>query len=324
MTVLATPPQVGLWTGVVTNPDQRVWLQHDAVPQHAGAPQNTRNTIKAQSLPTVGVANALPTLTPGTPPTFQAKAPTHDFHERIWIFPPEMLLRNPALGTNIPFQVWNTFLNRYKNTFVGAALQDLTGIETDLTPGEEYTSNTHKTQYLWLTPEAGMRMNGLLLATFEDGAGQMRIIVERASVVPVVPDAPVTERWIWQSDVMVSENGTEQRQSLSSSPRRETDFNLTVIYPDEANAVIKQLFADSASAIVLPMYQYLVGLKQTALAGSLLVQADPVQGDLRVGQDISLYNRKVGHSLNKIEAIKPPRHRPPKRHMACSPRQHVP
>lgn len=300
----AMTPFLATWNGVVTTPEQTANLLPGAVPQYGGAPQNVRSVAMSRTPVVIDQPDAPPVLAAGAPPSFRVTAPTDDFHQRIWVMPKELSLRNPTIGADIPIQLWNTFTEVPTNEYVTTLLEDLTGVEFDMPAGTVLDSLELKTANLSLTADAGFKMNGRVRFVFTAGEGVMLLIVERANIVPVVPDAPVTETWTWRSQVMVSENGAEQRVSLMASPRIKTDFNLTVIYPDEANSVIKQLYGDSASAIILPQYQYLAGIKQKAPVGATDVIVDPSVGDLRAGMSVVLIDRRKGiTAINSITTI---------------------
>lgn len=226
-----------------------------------------------------------------------------DYHYRIWLLPSTLVLRNPALGVNVPVTLWNTFPNPDPNTYVETQLQDLTGITTDVSPGTAVPGMQLRTINLQVNEDAGFSMNGLIRFVFAAGIGELRLIVSRASIVPVIPDSPVTEKLQWRSSVMQSDDGTEQRVSLRPVPRRITSFNLTVVYPDEANDVIKQLFGDAAGTVVLPLYQYLSSIKAAAPATGTTLLVRHIFGDLRAGDSVMLRDRNGTTELNSIASI---------------------
>lgn len=303
--VIADHGGAAFFNGVPTNATQLVWEQPGAVPQWAGSASNIRSMVRDGQ----AVKPLVTAAQPGTPPagketpTAFAKTHHHDFHYRIWAVPSEMQLRNPALGTDFPLKLWNTMPVPPTNIYANTELQDLTGVVVDILPGDEVRSFNFPTVNLQLNGDAGLKMNGVVRFNFISGFGDLRLIVERASIVPVVPDSPVVEKWKWLSQVIVSENGTEQRISLSPAPRKSTQFNLTVIYPDEANSVIKQLFGDSASAIVLPQYQYLAGIKTAAALNSTFLEVDVIRGDLRAGSNVLIVDRRAASELNTVKNV---------------------
>lgn len=298
----------GFFGGTASNVDQLVYLQPEAVPQWPAYANNVRDSIRDPYAAGVLSTGAAPGTPPsgGDAPSFVTQTQHQDFHYRIWVTPVELSLRNPALGIDIPIQLWNTWPFPPTNTYVATALQDLTGVTADISPGDTLRSFQAGNVNLQLDSDAGLKMNGYVSFEFVQGVGLLHLTVERASIVPVIPDSPVREKWEWRSNVMVSEDGTEQRVSLTSAPRKTTDFVLTVIYPDEANAVIKQLFADSASAIVLPQYQYLAGLKVDALAGDTILSAPTNRGDLRAGSTVLIRTRQNGFELNTVDSVTDP------------------
>lgn len=303
--------EMGYWRGVPSNVEHLVNLAGNANRVWAGYSRNTLSIARDMwddPLKVFDVSSPVGAHPPGKPQDNHVQVTMHqDFHYRVWAIPNEMSLRNPALGVNIPIKLWNTWPFPPTNTYVATSLLDLTGVTADILPGTLIRSFGYPTVNLQLNTDAGLKMNGLVQFEFVQGVGFLRLIVERASVVPVVPDAPVTEKWTWRSQVMVSENGTEQRVSLSPAPRKTTDFNLTVIYPDEANSVIKQLFGDSASAIVLPQYQYLAGLKFDAAVSSTVVVAPIAPGDLRPGSSVLIVDNRSGVSeLNTVTSVVAP------------------
>lgn len=101
------------------------------------------------------------------------------------------------------------------------------------------------------------------------------------ALASAVPETPIGETWAWASDLIVSDDGSEQRISLRSDPRR--SFGNTYIFDGLAELIEikRQLRALFREEVAIPLYQYATRLKAAAPGGSGYLTFNPVRTDLR-------------------------------------------
>ncbi len=106
-------------------------------------------------------------------------------------------------------------------------------------------------------------------------------------LISVRPDAPMSEVWQWDTDVMVSRNGTEQRVDNSPIPRRTIGGDYVI----HSQALITQLMMGLAAAKGLPLhapfFQYQTNLTALASIGATSVSFVARRTELRDG-DLAL------------------------------------
>ncbi len=96
-----------------------------------------------------------------------------------------------------------------------------------------------------------------------------------------VPETPIVESWVWASDPMISDDGSEQRVSLAGDPKR-TFSNKFVFNDDSAIRTAKdQLSATFREAVAMPLHQYGTRLKAAAVATGVYLTFTPTKTDLR-------------------------------------------
>jgi hypothetical protein len=99
-----------------------------------------------------------------------------------------------------------------------------------------------------------------------------------------VPETPINESWLWLSDRMVSEDGSEQRISLRNEPRRAFS-NSYMLDRRQRNPFDKAttIFGAFREEVAVPLYVYQTRLKAAVAAGASYLTFNPVKTDLRDG-----------------------------------------
>jgi hypothetical protein len=98
-----------------------------------------------------------------------------------------------------------------------------------------------------------------------------------------VPETPINESWLWLSDRMVSEDGSEQRISLRNEPRRAFSNSYMLTGGNEIRLAKQQLYAAFREEVAVPLYVYQTRLKAVVAAGASYLTFNPVKTDLRDG-----------------------------------------
>jgi len=116
-----------------------------------------------------------------------------------------------------------------------------------------------------------------------------------------VPEAPIGENWQWQSDVIRSDDGTEQRIELLEIPKR--SFSLTLKYDDEADLRRDlPIFLQFGSAFDVPLYQYQTRLKANAAAAATVLTIVASRTELREGEDCYIFD-KDGGEVHTVDSL---------------------
>lgn len=103
------------------------------------------------------------------------------------------------------------------------------------------------------------------------------------SILLQQPDTPLVEKWVWGSDIPVSNDGTEQRISLSSLPQRAWTGVFTFSKVEDVRRHLATMFKKFALLFDWPAWHNVVKLKQSAAAAQKIMRCNPARSDFRVG-----------------------------------------
>ena len=211
-----------------------------------------------------------------------------DYYYRIWIWPLNVFIESADIGVPQDYSIWNAFPGTTNNTInviteSGTAGLIISPIVTDVyTPLEEKI-------------ETVIAPAGDILTTFTfdftEGDGILTVVsreVEPDVVLDVEPLHGVTEQWVFNTDIMVSENATEQRVAIRQVPQRRLNYVGAVKSEADRKRHLNQLHAAMGREIYIPYWQYSCPISVEATIGSTELFCVPDQADLRDGDYILL------------------------------------
>jgi hypothetical protein len=183
------------------------------------------------------------------------KGLSQDFFEHIII-----LDRSYPLGIILsiierPIEIYNAYRNEIhtlnsftNNTDSGVTIPDLPGLPEDINPQNGIVGT------LTVDTAGPPTINGTLVFNFV-GLGDFTIPVtgQRAVMIPFIPETPLVERLIFQTDVIPRINGYEQRIALRDTPRQVFD-TLYKLTGHDRRAFLSILFDSMGRAAGLPMW----------------------------------------------------------------------
>lgn len=205
-----------------------------------------------------------------------------DFYFKIWIVPNRLEMRNPRIGVDIPFNVWNAFPYRHNLTAINGTNAE--GLELDTSAPDTFYEIEYREVNIQILPTAPLTVDAVFEFVFQWGSGLFNFIAERASVVNITPDVPVKEIWSWLTDIIVTDNGREQRIALRTVPRRSQTTKLIALNKEEVRVKFDQMLLDFVGEVVMPYFQYATPTTQPALVGATGLAFDPSKTDIREGE----------------------------------------
>lgn len=120
------------------------------------------------------------------------------------------------------------------------------------------------------------------------------------------PDVPMGEEWQWQTDVMTSRNGTEQRIDNSAIPRRQISGNYRIFDQALINQFAMSMARAKGDGIHAPFFQYETKLTDSASAGASLLAFDARRTELRSGDLAMIYDdNDLAFELVEIAVLSP-------------------
>ena len=99
----------------------------------------------------------------------------------------------------------------------------------------------------------------------------------------VEPEVPLLEWWNWWTDKIISDDGTEQRISLRSYPRKRFSHKYVLDGEDVVRETKRLLYKEIRETLAIPLPQYMTRLKAKAAAAAVALVFNIDRTDLRDG-----------------------------------------
>lgn len=169
-------------------------------------------------------------------------------------------------------------------------ISKLTGYAV-LAPGESfevYQSGIIVVAYQ-SAPAEVQQSGGLIVAETEAPGGVNQSGVHVVATVKcrpfnwVLPEEPIEEVWRWNTDIITSDNGTEQRISLRTTPRVQLTHKFALDNSPDLRKVFRALWSDLGKPVPMPHWQYKTKLQSVTAAGQSRLYFDPKKTNIRSG-----------------------------------------
>lgn len=98
------------------------------------------------------------------------------------------------------------------------------------------------------------------------------------------PEVPISETWMWQTDVQVAYAGDEDMTAFRRYPSRSFAGNIEFENETAIRRHMALMWQRHKSVLKLPLFQYQTKLKAPAAVGALGVSVNALRSDLREGQ----------------------------------------
>lgn len=239
-----------------------------------------------------GASLPFPSLLAGT--LRPQKTQHTDFHYRIWVIPGTLSLVNPELGTDIPFRVWNTFVD--PETISAVNVTGSSVLSYDVGVGTVLGDFEYRLVNLQIG-DGEPTVDAVTLFVTEQGQGRLRVLADVSDVFTIAPDVPVSETWEYLTEVLTAYDGSEQRVSHRTAPRIRMTLNVRAI--DMADRIRQyELFVKNLKVqSVLPLFQYGANVTAVTAPGGSRLYFDPIVTNVQVGQPIVAIQDSTGQRL---------------------------
>lgn len=216
-----------------------------------------------------------------------------DYYNRIHIRPSNVNVGNLVSEQQFAIEVWNGFFNnRYLQNI---QVQNGGGISlVGAVPPATWAALETKTYQLTVTTDGPPDINAIFRFDWDGTADDANLTVlgSRIVALPYIFEAPAKEVLEWKTDVLTTNDGSEQRVRLRKKPRQSFNVTYPIPYREMAraeNLVYGWLTRRWAVAIWSEAQQ--VG---TLLAGTTVINIDTTASDYRDGALIMIWesNRK--------------------------------
>lgn len=208
------------------------------------------------------------------------------FHFRFIPVPAVLNVNNPALNTDIPFYLWNTF--PFPDELVSGTILNTTVVTTDLTVGSDIR-DFEWVEYHIQIGAGEAEVDADLQGVFSQGSFTLGILGTLIVDMPLIPEEDVSEVWTWSTSITTSYNNTEQRVRLAPGPVRVAEYSYET---DETEMVevARRLYQSTVGLLTVPFYQYQTKLTQDSSPGDTEIFFNPDYTNLRVGDYLYIRN----------------------------------
>lgn len=227
-----------------------------------------------------------------------------DFYFRIYLSPIFIDLSTIASSQTHQIQLWNAYPYTAANldsiNVTNSSGIEITGAEPPFTmyPLAEIAYE------VTISVSGPPDINSLIQFDFSDvnNPYPIHIVGTRAVKFDIAPEVPIVETWEWLSDIMISEDGTNQRISLRGEfPRIEQQFKVVFDNIIDMSNIQADLLK-MAGRIWLPEYQYATLILQNALTNDNIIYFDPNKTDVRDSEYILLKTNTFSQ-LVKVSSV---------------------
>lgn len=216
-----------------------------------------------------------------------------DYYNRIHIRPSNVNVGNLVSEQQFAIEVWNGFFN--SRQLQNIQVQNGGGISlVGAVPPATWAALETKTYQLTVTTDGPPDINAIFRFDWDGTADDANLTVlgSRIVALPYIFEAPAKEVLEWKTDVLTTNDGSEQRVRLRKKPRQ--SFNVTYPIPYQEMARAENLvygWLTRRWAVALWSEAQQVG---TLLAGTTVINIDTTASDYRDGALIMIWesNRK--------------------------------
>ena len=226
------------------------------------------------------------------------------FYNRIIVSPASLDYGNLLVDTTKNIEVFNAFLspktlNSISSTNVDGITLTGTAPPTVFAPLQalEYAAEA-------VTNEGPPTINGAYLFDFEVGIADAVVPVEgkRVLALPYLFQAGLKETLSWQTQVITSNNGYEQRIKTRRSPRQEFSFDIAV--PRTESTYLDGLsYSWRGNFFGLPISSEARFLTAPITLNDLVISVDTAFGDFREAGMVMVYNTPTDLALLSIDTF---------------------
>lgn len=229
-----------------------------------------------------------------------------DWYNRIHLLPAAINFGNIVSPVSRSIEVWNAFCAPVTLTSIDASGADGLALTGQTAPPLAYGALKSRVY----TVAAGTQGSPILVASyvfrFSNGASSKLTVTGRRVVVfGFAPNwaGGITERLEWLTDVLESQDGTEQRVRLRAIPRRSFEYQLDLANHD-VRVMETLLHAWAARVFAVPVWTDRTVLTAPVSVGATAVTvSDAPNADYHAGGLVAFWSDNQHHEVGEILSL---------------------
>lgn len=228
-----------------------------------------------------------------------------DFYYRVYVSPSLIELGTIASSQTRTIEVWNAWPESSAILYE-VQINDPIGIQIDGPSTPLSLNPLEQTSYTITIDSLGPpSINVEMVFDFTNVPNPRPVIIlgQRAIRFDIIPDGSVKETWQWLTDLIVANDGSEQRIALRGTmPRVIQNFRVLFTKLDAINKFWSDMLT-AAHTFWVPEWQYSTMLTQGSLSGSSRLYYDPNLTDIRSGEYTILIQRSGASVLVQVASL---------------------
>ena len=222
-----------------------------------------------------------------------------DYYFRIHCTPLSIDFGTISSDQQRQFYIWNAYPYNQVNLYE-ILISDSSGL-TITGQSFPFTLNALQelTYELYVDGLGAPKVNSEIQFDFSDYPDPFPLVLtgDRIIKFDVVPEIPLEETWEWLTDIIVSDDGTEQRIDLRGPyPKIEQNFN--VIFDNEE--LLREFYANLSickSSLWVPEFQYTTKITTSSVIGNINIYYDNSKIDVRAGEYVLIKNNYISEVI---------------------------
>jgi len=260
-------------------------------------PHLLSGTLSSAPAPVAGDDQAGPTI-----PTY-----FDYFYERIHLIPNGNINLGVVVGTLITdATIWNAYTG-LTVTVTDLPLTGSANTTKDGAPGLPYALNPLTTvDFDLVTSAATTDFSFTTTLTVVESTSQAPFLTLTglaSLVLNLKPERPLRTMLEWATNILTSNNGKEQRQSLRSLPREKFDLRYKPLNIPERNVLRNQLMSHQNKAFGLPVWMEERPLDLDAVSADTVIFLDTSYARFAVGDPVIIWASENNYAVNQIDTI---------------------
>ena len=223
------------------------------------------------------------------------------FYDRIIVEPARSDIGNISAERTVYINVFNSFLVPRTLTSIGVANADGIVLSPSSTP-VTFGILEQKEYAVTITPDGPPSIKAVYTFTFDIGRGTATVIGTRTVAYPLLQRKGLVEKLAWLTDVMTSNDGSEQRMQLRRYPNQ-VYSGTSYVPPRQRQLMRSLLYGWRSNTWAVPISGEAGRLTASTLPSSPIISADTSYAQYKIGGLCLLYASPTKYSLFEIEAF---------------------
>lgn len=223
------------------------------------------------------------------------------FYFRIWVVPLVLDAQNPVFGASIPFRIWNAYLTDNEVDLISSVAAD--GLSIDFDDTAVWSALEYREVNITIGNDAPYQIDATYTFDFQFGSGDLRFLALLADIVPLLPDATISETYEWLTDEIRSYDGSEQRIAVRQRPRRSITLDISILSDADRKLLYDKIYKTIAATVIAPTYQFQAPLKQATVIGDNRIYCNTARADLRAGENVVIVSRTGEFFLYTVDTV---------------------